>query len=264
MKKNMIVIVALLCAFLVLLSGCGGAKNEDVGMKTEEFAAAEVTRETEAADAGDSAAEADTTSEGEPNSAGNAEVQVAQDQEFQWPSEASDLDVTEVGKGNITSTWVTEEEAGLKIIVGYSELNAQDIEAYRETILNKGFRLSDKYGMEGIWNYEKKTDNGLVGVQVMSSGNDATIMITSADSGGKDSNAGFGIETWSDKIPKDVPVFTKGTLSSTSELAGMHVLEFKDVHENDAEAYKKELLDNGFLFEDEMYFKIQMAISVLW
>lgn len=169
-------------------------------------------------------------------------------QEYTWPSEADVLGVPELKKGKINGLGVTDQG----VAIGYEGLTRDDIEAYKELLINEGFAEGIEYPGGGIWNYVKNESDGAIEIAIAFGADDGAASIVISPTEGKLAVLDKTTELkWPDTIPKEVPVFSKGTMLKASGDSMMSTIEYKDVEQADVDDYKNALTGAGYEYDEE-------------
>ena len=169
-------------------------------------------------------------------------------QEYTWPSEADALGVPELKKGKINGLGITDKG----VAIGYEGLTRDDIEDYKELLLKEGFAEGEEYPGGGIWNYVKNESDGAIQIAIAFGGDDGAASIVINPTEGKLAVLDKTTELkWPDAIPKEVPVFSKGTMLKSFGDSAMSTIEYKDVNQADVDDYKNALADAGYEYDEE-------------
>lgn len=169
-------------------------------------------------------------------------------QEYSWPNEADVLGVPELKKGKINGLGITDKA----VAIGYEGLKRDDIMSYIEQLKKEGFVEGMQYPGGSMWNYIKNEENGAVDVTIAYGDEDkaASIIINPKDGKLNILNEPAGELKWLDSIPKDVPVFSKGTIVKAADNSSILTMGYEDVKQSDVDAYKKALTDVGFVLDE--------------
>ena len=239
MKKRLSVIltILLICGLMILITACG---NKDAESSDEISDLADQLNE-----------EAEQLKEEVEEMSENAEA-ASGGLVYSWPSEASVFGVPELEAGKIDGLGITDKS----IAIGYAELKKEDILNYIDQLISEEFVEGIQYPGGGIWNYFKNNDDGAVDVTIAFGGADgkASLIINPLDENitveTKPTDAPGDLK-WLDAIPKEVPEFTKGTILKATNNEMFLTMEYEKVKASDVEAYKKVLLDAGFILDEE-------------
>lgn len=168
---------------------------------------------------------------------------------YEWPAEADILGVPELKAGTIEGLGITDKA----VAIGYRDLTRDDMEAYFELLKSEGFVDGIEYPGGGMWNYVKNESDGAIDVTIAYGGDDgkASIIINPKEGQLVVPSQSSGELKWLDSIPKEVPVFSKGTIIKADDNYSIFTMEYKDVKQSDAEAYKTALIDAGFELDEE-------------
>ena len=103
-----------------------------------------------------------------------------------------------------------------------------------------------------IWNYVKNESDGAIQIAIAFGGDDGAASIVINPSAGKLAVLDKTTELkWPDAIPKEVPVFSKGTMLKSFGDSAMSTIEYKDVNQADVDDYKNALADAGYEYDEE-------------
>lgn len=169
-------------------------------------------------------------------------------QGYTWPDQATALGVPELKKGQINGLGITENS----ISIGYSEIKRDDIEAYKSELKTLGYVDGVVFPGDSLWNYVKTENDGVIDITIAFGEDDGGASIIINPTGEKLATLTKPSlkSEWPDTIPKDVPVFSKGTISRVYDNMGLLTLEYKDVTQADVDAYDKALKNAGFVFDE--------------
>lgn len=195
-----------------------------------------------------------SVSEAATNSLPNQEDQ---NQNLSWPKEATELGIPEIKTGTITSANVVpvpitkyKENVTLEI----SGFTKEALEKYKEQLVVDGFLQGEVYPEDALLNYTKSGDQLELDLTMTfdaQSGDFSMIAINKASDTEAEGYVPDENISLSEGMPSEVPEFTKGSLIDSTELDMgegmiMYSSKYKEVGQDDIDAYEKELMKAGF------------------